>query len=65
MPPIHCPDAAECYCNVFGLCNLDCVGPDSCEGRYILPPYSTLPLGWPYKGWEGEDQDPTKPIWGS
>ncbi|KAJ9302949.1 hypothetical protein DTO271G3_323 [Paecilomyces variotii] len=65
MEPVHCPDVAQCYCNVFGLCNLNCDGPDSCDNRYILPPYSTLPKGWPYKGWDGEDQDPSRPIWGS
>ena len=48
---VHCPPAAECYCKTFGYCNLTC-GEGTCEGRYVLPPYSTLPVGWPEKGWD-------------
>lgn len=58
MEPIHCPDAAECYCKVWGLCDLEC-SPWDCQDRYILPPFSNLPEGWPYIGWDGEPQDPT------
>lgn len=50
MPPVHCPSAKECYCETFGLCNETCYE-DRCEGRYILPPYSTMPKGWPEEGW--------------
>ncbi|KAF2456483.1 hypothetical protein BDY21DRAFT_287988 [Lineolata rhizophorae] len=53
--PVYCPRAEDCYCNVFGLCDLNCPKEDSCEGRYQLPPYSTLPQGWPEKGWNGEE----------
>ncbi|KAH8697776.1 hypothetical protein BGW36DRAFT_174966 [Talaromyces proteolyticus] len=59
MDPIHCPDARACYCNVWGLCNLDC-SQEECEDRYMLPPFSNLPEGWPYIGWDGEPQDPTE-----
>ncbi|KAF2628528.1 hypothetical protein BU25DRAFT_37671 [Macroventuria anomochaeta] len=52
--PVHCPSAKECYCKVFGLCDLTCKGPSSCESRYILPPFSSLPQGWPFVGWKGE-----------
>ncbi|KAH6625440.1 hypothetical protein C7974DRAFT_201313 [Boeremia exigua] len=52
--PVHCPSAKECYCRVFGLCDLDCREEGSCEGRYILPPFSSLPQGWPLVGWKGE-----------
>ncbi|KAJ4334635.1 hypothetical protein N0V87_006671 [Didymella glomerata] len=52
--PVHCPSAQECYCKVFGLCHLECRDSGSCEGRYILPPYSSLPQGWPFVGWKGE-----------
>lgn len=52
--PVHCPSAQECYCKVFGLCHLECRDAGSCEGRYILPPYSSLPQGWPFVGWKGE-----------
>ncbi|KAI2469125.1 hypothetical protein F4781DRAFT_395325 [Annulohypoxylon bovei var. microspora] len=51
----HCPSAKECYCNVFGLCNLPCTD-SSCDGRYLLPPFSTLPEEWPRLGWEHEDR---------
>lgn len=48
---VHCPPAPECYCRTFGYCNLTCTE-RTCEGRYTLPPYSTMPEGWPEKGWE-------------
>ncbi|KAI1390055.1 uncharacterized protein F4822DRAFT_428402 [Hypoxylon trugodes] len=51
----HCPSAKECYCNVFGLCDLQCTD-SACDGRYILPPYSSLPDGWPKLGWNHEDR---------
>ncbi|KAI9368115.1 hypothetical protein BJX61DRAFT_240919 [Aspergillus egyptiacus] len=56
---IHCPSAGECYCKVFGLCDLDCPSVGACEDRYALPPYSSLPQGWPYIGWRGQKQDPS------
>lgn len=59
---VHCPSAAECYCNVFGLCDMLLCKNDSCEGRYTLPPYSTLPLGWPLVGWEQEERNFTGPL---
>lgn len=52
--PVHCPSAKDCYCNVFGLCNLTCYSDYNCDGRYILPPFSTLPKGWPEVGWDGK-----------
>ncbi|KAF2757811.1 hypothetical protein EJ05DRAFT_477026 [Pseudovirgaria hyperparasitica] len=55
--PVHCPKASECYCNVFGLCDLECYKDDSCEGRYALPPYSTLPKGWPRLDWNGKPRE--------
>ncbi|KAL2865064.1 DUF3431 domain-containing protein [Aspergillus lucknowensis] len=57
--PIHCPSAEECYCKVFGLCDLTCPRVDACDNRYVLPRYSTLPKGWPYIGWLGQKQDPS------
>ncbi|KAF7713984.1 Uncharacterized protein PECH_006158 [Penicillium ucsense] len=56
---VHCPDAKSCYCNVFGLCDLNCAEPNGCDDRYVLPPFSALPKGWPYVGWNGQQQDPT------
>ncbi|OCK80577.1 hypothetical protein K432DRAFT_392938 [Lepidopterella palustris CBS 459.81] len=58
---VHCPSAEECYCKVFGLCNLECKERGSCTGRYILPPFSTLPEGWPVIGWQGEPRNRTAP----
>lgn len=58
MGAVNCPRAGECYCKVFGLCELRCDNDDSCEGMYILPPYSTLPVGWPEVGWDGEPRTP-------
>ncbi|KAL4956507.1 hypothetical protein BDW69DRAFT_158384 [Aspergillus filifer] len=56
---IHCPSAEECYCKVFGLCDLTCPSVDACNDRYQLPRYSTLPKGWPFVGWNGQKQDPS------
>ncbi|KAF1945918.1 hypothetical protein EJ02DRAFT_337380 [Clathrospora elynae] len=56
-PAVHCPRAEDCYCNVFGLCNLTCNDQGSCEGQYILPPFSSLPKGWPYIGWDKEPRE--------
>ncbi|KAI0487755.1 hypothetical protein F4859DRAFT_510323 [Xylaria cf. heliscus] len=58
---VHCPSAAECYCNVFGLCDIPCED-DACAGRYTLPPYSTLPTGWPLVGWDQEERNFTGPL---
>ncbi|KAI0808767.1 hypothetical protein GGR55DRAFT_696476 [Xylaria sp. FL0064] len=61
---VHCPSAAACYCNVFGLCDMavSACQEDSCDGRYVLPPYSTLPKGWPLVGWEQEARNFTGPL---
>ncbi|KAI0967688.1 hypothetical protein F4678DRAFT_482994 [Xylaria arbuscula] len=61
MPPVHCPSASECYCKTFGLCNMAC-SESSCKDRYILPPYSTLPDGWPRVGWNHEDREFSGPL---
>ncbi|KAI1189177.1 hypothetical protein F5B17DRAFT_392274 [Nemania serpens] len=61
--PVHCPSAAECYCNVFGLCDIPCKDDSSaCDGRYVLPPYSTLPKGWPLVGWDQEARNFSGPL---
>ncbi|CAG8919391.1 unnamed protein product [Penicillium salamii] len=57
MKPVHCPNAEECYCKVFGLCDLNCPWEGGCDDRYALPPYSSLPKGWPEIGWKGQKQD--------
>lgn len=58
---VHCPSAADCYCKLYGLCGLNCTS-KSCDGRYTLPPYSTLPKEWPVKGWEGEARQYESPF---
>ncbi|KAL2060331.1 hypothetical protein VTL71DRAFT_9726 [Oculimacula yallundae] len=44
---IHaCPRADECYCRLYGRCNLEgCDGPGSCSGQYQLPPDLKAPTG--------------------
>jgi hypothetical protein len=59
-PYTHCPNAKECYCNLFGLCNLDCggEGEEKCGERWPYPPAATLPKVWPTIGWDGESRGP-------
>jgi hypothetical protein len=52
---VHCPAAGECYCRLYGLCDMRC-DQDKCDGQYKLPPFSTLPEGWPKIGWDKEDR---------
>ncbi|RSL48328.1 hypothetical protein CDV31_003364 [Fusarium ambrosium] len=52
---VHCPNAAECYCQNYGMCDMTCEA-DKCDGQYVLPPFSTLPKDWPRLGWKGEDR---------
>lgn len=59
---VYCPNASECYCKVFGLCDLDCPNEGVCNDRYVLPPFSSLPKGWPYVGWKGQAQDPSSGL---
>ncbi|TVY42475.1 hypothetical protein LOCC1_G005164 [Lachnellula occidentalis] len=34
-----CPRADQCYCRLYGRCNLKgCTSPGSCPGQYVLPP---------------------------
>ncbi len=39
-----CPRADDCYCRLYGRCNLpDCRTPGHCQGQYVLPPDFRLP----------------------
>ncbi|RYP72215.1 hypothetical protein DL771_004345 [Monosporascus sp. 5C6A] len=58
---VHCPSAQECYCKTFDICDSTC-SEGACDGRYTLPPYSTLPDGWPLVDWEHEDRNFTGPL---
>lgn len=44
--PVFCPTARECYCNVFGICDLDDCTVDACEGRYDMPFWTDVPEEW-------------------
>ncbi|KAF2716802.1 hypothetical protein K431DRAFT_289086 [Polychaeton citri CBS 116435] len=42
-----CPRADECYCRLYGRCNLDgCSAPGYCFGQYAIPPDFKLPEDW-------------------
>ena len=60
-PAVHCPDAGECFCQKYGLCNLKCQA-DHCEKRYKLPQVATIPDGWPKVG-PGEHGFPENGWW--
>ncbi|QIW99644.1 hypothetical protein AMS68_005162 [Peltaster fructicola] len=57
---VFCPDAKTCYCQVYGLCNLECGSEGTCESQYTLARYATMPQGWPEIGWDGETRNITK-----
>ncbi|KIW04228.1 uncharacterized protein PV09_04534 [Verruconis gallopava] len=38
-----CPTAAECYCKLYGRCDLICNKPGNCQGQYRLPPDFKVP----------------------
>lgn len=40
-----CPSAAECYCRLYGKCDLKC-NVRGCFGEYRLPPNYRLPANW-------------------
>ena len=54
---VDCPNAKESYCNVYGICDLDCQSEGVCDSQYTLPRYSTLPKGWPDEDWDGAWRD--------
>lgn len=41
-----CPSAEECYCRLYGRCQLRCSTPGSCLGQYVLPKHLRLPEDW-------------------
>lgn len=43
---LGCPDAQQCYCQLYGRCNLECSRPGHCKGQYSIPPRYALPDGW-------------------
>ena len=44
---LACPRADECYCRLYGRCNLEhCSSPGTCHGQYRLPKNMRLPDDW-------------------
>ncbi|KAK5136581.1 hypothetical protein LTR08_002595 [Meristemomyces frigidus] len=44
---LACPRADECYCRLYGRCDLQgCDEPGTCRGQYILPPDFSLSDDW-------------------
>lgn len=41
-----CPSAANCYCRLYGRCDLQCPNPGTCRGQYQVPQYYKLPDDW-------------------
>lgn len=44
---LSCPIAKECYCRLYGRCNLRNCMPEGCPGQYRVPPSFKLPDDWP------------------
>jgi len=44
-----CPSAQECYCRLYGRCNLRGCVEGSCQGQYVVPPEYKLPADWEAK----------------
>lgn len=40
-----CPSAANCYCKLYGKCDLNC-NARTCYGQYRIPPNMRLPDNW-------------------
>ncbi|EXJ92094.1 hypothetical protein A1O3_00644 [Capronia epimyces CBS 606.96] len=44
---LACPPARECYCRLYGRCDLQgCTSPERCPGQYVVPPHFRLPPDW-------------------
>ena len=44
---LACPRANECYCRLYGRCDLEgCSSPGHCRGQYVFPPDLRLPDDW-------------------
>lgn len=41
-----CPSAEECYCRLYGRCNVKGCGEGFCQGQYAVPPEYKLPADW-------------------
>lgn len=43
---LACPNAEECYCRLYGRCDLERCTEGSCPGQYRVPKGFKLPVGW-------------------
>lgn len=44
---LACPPAEDCYCRLYGRCDLQgCRSPGHCDRQYLLPPGFQLPSDW-------------------
>lgn len=43
---LACPSAEECYCRLYGRCNLSGCTTSHCPRQYLLPPNYRLPDDW-------------------
>ncbi|KAK4169825.1 hypothetical protein QBC43DRAFT_306728 [Cladorrhinum sp. PSN259] len=59
---VFCPSAEECYCKLYGWCNLNECSEKGCGKQYTLPKVATLPQGWPLIGWQGEERNYSGPA---
>ncbi|KXS96745.1 hypothetical protein AC578_9008 [Pseudocercospora eumusae] len=58
--PVFCPNAKQCYCDLFGVCDLHCEEEGVCRAMYTLPEFSVLPEGWPDIDWDGNWRNVTE-----
>lgn len=60
---VACPDAGECFCKTYGLCNVTCDSRQDCRNRYWPPRWDqALPEMWPKEG-QGENGWPVDGWW--
>ncbi|KAJ9613737.1 hypothetical protein H2204_014700 [Knufia peltigerae] len=43
---LACPSAAQCYCRLYGRCDLQRCTQGRCYGQYVIPPGYRLPEDW-------------------
>ncbi|KIW19863.1 hypothetical protein PV08_00438 [Exophiala spinifera] len=43
---LACPSAEQCYCQLYGRCNLPHCTQSRCYGQYVIPPGYRLPEDW-------------------
>lgn len=61
-PAVLCQKASKCFCEKYGLCDLQCYNDGNCR-RFVLPTFAVIPEGWPNSGEEGLNGWPRKDWW--